>query len=328
MPSRLTIGAHDTGLARAQAEGVGGLLRAAHPDLGVDLELINLHAGSMAMHDDHIAEHRTAIRTLHGLLRKGEIDLAIHRAFDLRGEIPQGLCLAAIPQRRSPYDALLTVDGRSFDELDEGDRVGVVQLRARAQLLDHRDDLRYELIGGDVSRWLLALLDDEVDALVAPNSAVEELGLQERVTELFPPEMMVPAPGSGLLLCLCREDDAQTRSWLEQVHDRAAESEYRAEVDFVRALGSPWESPIGALAQFSPRGVTLVGLVASPDGMDLLRQGLMAEDDAVDLLGDTLAQSMIESGALRVLRGEDEDEDGGDIPGALLGGDADWEDLD
>lgn len=327
MASLLTIGAHDTGLARAQAEGVGALLRSAHPKLGVDLELINLHAGSMALHDDHIAEHRTAIRTLHELLREGEIDLAIHRAFDLRGEIPTGMCLAAIPRRHSPYDALLTIDGRSFDELDEGDRVGVVQLRARAQLLDHRDDLRYELIGGDVSRWLVALLEEEIDALVAPNSAVEELGLQERVSELFPPEMMVPAPGSGLLLCLCREDDGETRSRLEQIHDLAAETEYKAELSFVRALGSPWESPIGALAQRSSRAITLVAVVASPDGMDLLRQGLMAEDGAPDQLGDALAESMAESGAIRLLRGDDDEFDT-EIPGALLGGDAEWEDVD
>lgn len=326
MATILTMGAHDAGLARAQAEAVAASLRACHGDLSVHLELINLHAGQAVLHDDHIAENRTAIRTLHQLLLDGEIDLVVHRAFDLRGNIPTGLCLAAIPPRRSPYDALVAIDGRTFDELQPGERIGVVQLRARAQLMDYRSDLHYELLSGDVSSWLLALLEDRIDALIAPNAAVEELGLQDRVTELFPPEMMVPAPVSGLLLCLCRENDAATRSLIEEIHDLSAESEYKAEIAFVRALGSAWEAPIGALAQSTPRGLALIGMVASADGMDLLRQGLQVDSGPADQLGDALAEAMIEDGARQLLHGDDEDSLG-EIPGALLAGDADWETL-
>jgi hydroxymethylbilane synthase len=323
----LTIGAHDAGLARAQAESVATRLRDSHQGLGIHLELVNLRAGHTPLHDDHIAENRSAIRTLHELLLASRVDLVVHRAFDLRGQVPDGLCLAAVPPRRSPYDAMVTVDGRTFDDLESGERIGVVQLRARAQLIDHRPDLRYELLSGDVSSWLMALLEERIEALIAPNSAVEELGLQDRVTELFPPEMLVPAPGSGLLLCLCREADGATRSLLEQIHDLSAESEYKAEIAFVRALGSAWEAPIGALAQRTPRGLNLIGLVASPDGMDLLRQGLRAESGPADQLGDALAEAMLESGARQLLHGDDE-AIATEIPGALLANEADWENLD
>ena len=327
MATILTMGAHDAGLARAQAEAVAAQLRKCHKDLGVHLELINMRAGQAAMHDDHIAENRTAIHSLHELLSSRRVDLVVHRAFDLRGKVPSGLCLAAIPARRSPYDAMVSVDGRTFDELESGERIGVVQLRARAQLMDYRPDLHYELLSGDVSSWLMALLEERIEALIAPNAAVEELGLQDRVTELFPPEMMVPAPGSGLLLCLCREDDAATRSLVENIHDLAAETEYKAELAFVRALGSPWEAPIGALAQSSPRGLALIGLVASSDGQDMLRQGLRAESGPADQLGDALAEAMLEDGARHLLRGDDERPET-EIPGALLANEADWENLD
>jgi len=323
MPHTLTIGAHDVGLARAQAEWLASLLRERHPNLAVDLELINVKMLESPLHDDHVAENRTAQGALHDALREGEVDIVVHSAFDLRDRLPQDMKLAAVPLRRSPYDSLLCTDGRILDELDEGERVGVVQLRARAQLMGHRPDLEYPIIQGDVGQWLTALLDGEIEALIAPNAALELLGLQERVTELFPPEMLMPAPGSGLLVCLCRQDDKATGKLLAEIHDKAAADEYQAEISFVRALGEDWERPVAALAQRARGGLALMGLVTSPDGASVLRKGIQTDEHGPQELGETLAELLLDAGARRIL---DEDEDGpavDDIAGAIAS-EAEW----
>lgn len=327
MDRTITIGAHSGGLARAQSEHVARLLREAHGKIGVHLELVTPPDSAGDAHDDHIAENRTAIATLHELLRDEEVDLVIHRGFDLRDQIADDLVIAAVPQRDSPFEALLTTHDRALDELEDGARVGVVQLRARAQLLEHRPDLRYELIEGDMGRWLTALIDEEVDALVGPNAAFERLGLQERVTELFPPEMLVPSPCSGILLCVCRADDADTRSLLEKIHHGPSASEYEAEVAFLRGLGGAWEAPVGALAQCFRDDLLILGLVASPDGSQVLRRGIQARLESAADIGDALADLLCEEGAEDLLGILPEDGDGAGLAG-LLTELVDYEELD
>ena len=301
MDRTLTIGAHSGGLARAQSEHVARLVRDAHGKIGVHLELVTPPDSARDAHDDHIAENRTAIATLHTLLRDGDVDLVIHRGFDLRDQLAEDLVLAAVPPRDSPFDALLTTSEQSLDELASGARVGVVQLRARAQLIEHRPDLRFELIEGDIGSWLTALIDEEIDALVGPNAAFERLGLQERVTELFPPEMLVPSPCSGILVCVCRAEDVQTRTRLAKIHHPASASEYEAEVAFLRGLGGHWDAPVGALAQCFRNDLLILGLVASPDGDQVLRRGIQARLENAADIGEALADLMREEGAGELL---------------------------
>lgn len=325
MPRALTIGAHQGGLGRAQAEETAKRLRDEDPSIAIHLELITLPNSETGLHDDHVAENRTAVAHLHERLRAGDLDLVVHRGFDLRSTPLDGLIQAAIPPRGSPYDSLVSPKDLTLDELGAQQRLGVVQLRAKAQLVQYRPDLQYELIRGDVGRWLTAMIDGEIDALVAPNAALEQLGLQERVNELFPPEMVVPAPGSGVLVCLCREDDRETYQRLQTIHHATTELEYAAERAFLEELGAPWEAPIGALAQRVRDEMAILGLVASPDGERVLRRGVQAELDDPRDLGCALAELLMENGATDIL-GLDQTRD--EPFAGLLADATDWDDID
>ncbi len=314
----LTIGVQLSGLARAQAEVVARQLVSRGLSHSVHLEVLTETNPSTAVaHDDHIAENRAKIHHLHGLLLDGEVDVVVHRGFDLRGEIPEGLRLGAVVERTSPYDALIAPDDRCFDELEEGDRVGVVSLRSRGQLLHYRRDLDYELIRGDVSGWLTALIDGRIDALVAPAAALEHLRLQERVTEVFPPEMLLPAPGSGILLCLSREDDDLTRGRLRCLHSAAAAHEYTAECSVMEALGGAWEMPIGILAESVGADLALCGVATSADGQRYVREEHLTDGIDPCRAGSELAALLLDAGVLEVLglpdtpqlEGDREDED-------------------
>jgi hydroxymethylbilane synthase len=302
----LTIGVQLSGLARAQAEVVARRLVERGLSHSVHLEVLTeTNPSTAAAHDDHIAENRAKLAHLHRMLLEAEVDVVVNRGFDLRGEIPEGLRLAAVVPRYNPYDALICPEEICFDELAEGERVGVVQLRSRGQLRNYRPDLEYELIRGDVSDWLTSLIDGRVHALVAPAAALEHLRLQERVCEIFPPELVVPAPGSGVLLCLCREEDRLTRSRLRCLHDVDTAREYTAECSVMEALGGAWEQPLGILAQTVGDELALSGVATSADGQHLCREDHLTDGSDPCRAGAELAALLLEAGALEILGRED-----------------------
>ncbi len=317
MKKTLTIGAPDSDLSRAHAQTVVSRLRSA-VDYAIHLELFDLRSqAENDFHDDHIATNRAVIEALHDQLRDGEVDMVIHTGFDLRGQVHSDFRVAAILQRLSPYDALLSPLEQSLDELEDGTRLGVVQLRARAQLLEHRPDLDVELVAGDVGHWLTALIDGDIEALVAPNAALEQLGLHDRVSEIFPPEMVVPAPCSGVLVCVARADDDQTQQRVKALHHVPTAQEYAAEIAFMEALGGAWQHPVGTLAQSVRDEMAVMGLVASPDGSQILRRGIQAAATDPEAIGETLAELLLEQGAGDLLEGLDGG-DAGSISGLFL----------
>lgn len=298
----MIIGVHGRGLARVQAESLGAELGSSGADYEVRLAILDEIGGSnTALHDDHVAEHRGEIGQLHAKLRAGEIDVVIHRGFDLRGDIPDDLRIGAVLPRQNPYDVLLATDELWLDELDSSHRVGVVQLRARAQLLDYRPDLEWNLVGGDAADWIQALLDGTVHALIAPGAAIEQLQLQERVCEIFPPELLVPAPGSGILVCLIRADDEASRTRLRVLHDQGALVEYTAEVALVEALGGVWEQPIGALARLDGEMLQMSAVVAAADGSTILRDQYVTDADDPHAAGEEFAALLLQAGAAELL---------------------------
>lgn len=308
--SALIIGVHGSGLARSQGESLAADLQSSGVDFDVRLEIVADLGGSRAtLHDDHVAEARGEIERLHSLLRSGEIDVVVHRGFDLRGDVPDDLRIAAVLPRQNPYDVLLAGGDLWLDELDPTHRVGVVQLRARAQLLDYRPELDWNLVSGDATDWLARLVAGELDALIAPGAAIEQLGLQDRVCEIFPPELVVPAPGSGILVCLVRSDDEESRQRLRALHDPDTLLEYVAEVALVEALGGVWEQPIGALARLEDDQLQLSAMVATPDGNRILRDQFVATADDAVLAGEEFAALLLHAGAAELLEGETGDEE-------------------
>jgi hydroxymethylbilane synthase len=317
----MIIGVHGRGLAQSQAESLGDQLAGFGADYEVRYEIIDDLGGTRSpMHDDHVAEHRGEIGQLHSMLRASEIDVVIHRGFDLRGDVPDDLRIGAVLPRQNPYDVLLASEEIWLDELDDSHRVGVVQLRARAQLLDYRPELQWDLISGDAADWLTAMIDGDIDALIAPGAPIEQLGLQERVCEIFPPELLVPAPGSGVLVCLVREQDEENLRRLRLLHDNDTLTEYAAEVSLVEALGGVWEQPIGALARLEDDLIRMSAMVANPDGSRILRDQYVADVDDAEVAGEEFAALLLHAGARELLNvagdaDPERPEFGGELPG-------------
>ncbi len=227
-------------------------------------------------------------------LLDGRADLAVHSLKDLPTELPEGLVLAAVPEREDPRDAVV---GKKLADLPPGAKVGTSSLRRAAQLLKLRPDLQVESIRGNLDTRLRKLDEGQYDAILLAAAGLKRLGWGDRIAEILDPEQMCPAVGQGALAI-------ETRAGFEAVAmlDHAAtHTAVMAERGVLRALGGGCQVPIGAYATVSQGRVRLLAIVAAPDGSQLV--GAQAGGAAAEAaeIGARLAAYLLQRGARQIL---------------------------
>jgi len=261
---KLRIGTRRSRLALAQAEEVAYHLAL----LGVEAELV-----PMATSGDRGEPAEGAPGGVKGLfvveivraLQQGEIDLAVHSAKDLPAEDPQGVVVAAVPERAEPFDVLITREG----ELKSGQTVGTSSLRRQAQIRRARPEVEVRDLRGNVDTRLGKLERGEIDGLVLAAAGLARLGVSPPNAVPFPLDEMVPAPGQGALAVQARGGDRSTLDVAQQLDHERSRVAFQAERDLVRRLGGDCSLPLGAYAEQRENGVRLMAVVIEPDGSDL-----------------------------------------------------------
>jgi len=239
-------------------------------------------------------------------LRAGRVQAAVHSLKDLPTEMPNGLTIGGIPKRAEARDVLVSKGGFNLDSLPAAAVVGTSSLRRAAQILAQRPDLRIESIRGNVETRLRKLMEDQYDAVVFAAAGLLRLGLDAKVGHLMqylPLSVMLPAPGQGALAIQCRADDKETLRLLAAIHDEATALAVTAERAFLSALGGGCSVPVGPYANAAVHGgrwtVSLTGLVAAPDGSNMIR--LYGEGGDAEALGQRLAKDALAQGAATLL---------------------------
>jgi len=236
---------------------------------------------------------------LENALLSGEVHAAVHSLKDLPVEDTAGIVVAAIPERESAFDVLVSANGHTLDSLPESARVGTCSLRRTAQLLARRPNLTILPLRGNVDTRVRKLMDGEYDAIVLAYAGLARLGLQSKITETFPLDVMLPAPGQGALAVQCRADDVETLKLLKAIHDPLTAAAVNAERAFLAGLGGGCSLPVAAFAEKNNGAIILTGAVISPDGKQAIR--LSAVDKEPFELGERLAQLVLERGAAEIL---------------------------
>ena len=192
-------------------------------------------------------------------LQEGEVDLAVHSAKALPSEDPEGVVIAAVPEREKPWDLLITRDGT----LPQGGKVGTVSLRRRGQLLRMRPDVEVVDLRGNVDTRLSKVADGTVDATLLAAAGLSRMGIEPEHAEPLDMEDMVPAPGQACLAIQTREGEEHPVSLLDHEHSRKA---YEAERGVMHLLGGGCALPLGAYAVIRDDLVDLRAVVFEADG--------------------------------------------------------------
>jgi hydroxymethylbilane synthase len=283
-------------------------LRAAFPGLTVELETIKTTGDKILdVPLARVGGKALFVKEIEEALLDRRVDLAVHSMKDVPTDLPVGLDIVAITEREDPLDVLISRTGGRFTDLPRGGRVGTSSLRRQAQLLHHRPDLTIVPLRGNLDTRLRKLDSEGLDAIVLAAAGVKRLGWTDRITEVLSPDICLPAIGQGALGIEMREPRAECREpsaaeiigALDHPETRAA---ILAERAFLRRLEGGCQVPFAAHARISRDRVLIRGLVATPDGKQLVageHHGLLREAEAA---GIALAEDLLGRGAAEILR--------------------------
>ena len=296
----MRIGTRGSELALTQSRFVRSLLGGT--DETIPLEIITTSGDRFAEASlTKIGGKGLFTKEIEDALLDGRVDLAVHSLKDLPTENPPGLVIAALLTREDPRDVLVSRGGLGLAALPSGARVGTSSLRRRSQILARRPDLVVEDLRGNVPTRVKRVEEGRFDAVVVAAAGLLRLGLADRITESIDEEIMLPAPGQGVLGIQTRAGDEAILTAVRRLHDPVAAAEATAERAFLAGLGGGCLVPVGARAHARGDRLQLAGFVGHPSGRPTLRrtvEGPIA--DALEL-GAALAASMLTQGAREIL---------------------------
>jgi len=302
MPYELRIGTRGSQLALFQANWVKDQLVQTHPDLKVTL--IKIKTTGDKIQDAPLAKiggKGLFVKEIEEALLQKRIDLAVHSVKDVPTEFPRGLHLSVITQREDPRDVLISKDERSLKELPQKAKIGTSSLRRQAQLLHFRSDFELVPLRGNLDTRLKKLKTMDLDAIVLALAGVKRLGLEERITEIIPPEISLPAIGQGALGIETRMDDRGVEEQIRFLNDKDSWIAVSAERVFLKKLEGGCQVPIAAFARTVGITLQIDGLVGTIDGKRLVRHHVEGPIEEAESLGIKLAEVLLSQGAKEIL---------------------------
>jgi hydroxymethylbilane synthase len=293
----IRLGTRGSALALAQARSVAQQLQD-----DVELVTITTSGDRASAQGPHPAppeggDKTRFVKEIEEALLAAKIDLAVHSAKDVPGELPEGLVIAGVPLRADPHDALCGAG--SLDALAEGAIVGTASVRRRSQLLALRPDLQILELRGNVDTRLRRLAEGAFHAIVLAQAGLDRLG---RGDEGAPLPELVPAPGQGCLALEARASDAGVAGAAAALTNSGALTCLTAERALVRALEASCRTPIGAHAVTTEEGLRLCAFVGLPDGSHWIRDELEAPAADPATLGAAVGERLLAAGAAELLR--------------------------
>jgi hydroxymethylbilane synthase len=302
----MRIGTRGSALALAQAGHVAELLGSHPPTELVTITTSGDRVGASAKSAGAPTDKSRWVDTIEAALLAGEIDLAVHSAKDVPGELAEGLSLLGAPVRAGAEDVLCGAS--SLEAIPAGASVGTSSVRRVAQLHAAREDLKVVAIGGNVDTRLRRLgagaeqAEDRLHAIVLAHAGLQRLDREHEVGAVLDPARFVPAPGQGVLALEGRTGDSRVEEAVRAITDADAFACLQAERAVARELDASCHTPLGAYA--IPAGCGCLNLrawVGLPDGSAWVSDELLGGFYDPDALGRRVAERMKAAGADELL---------------------------
>ena len=299
---RIRIATRKSALALWQAEHVADLLTDL-PEVDT-VELLPLSTRGDEILDrslQKIGGKGLFIKELEIAMQAGEADIAVHSMKDVPAEMPAGFCLAAMLERANHADALVSPNGEQLSDLPQGALIGSSSLRRQAQLKMMRPDLRIEPLRGNVNTRLAKLDNGDYDAIILAAAGLERLKFDDRISQAFIPDEMLPAAAQGVVGIECLEEATELRTVLAQLNHGTSVQTTLAERAIARVLEASCQSPVATYAVIDEDLLTVTALVAMPDGSESIRDSVSGKAADAEALGEQLAARLLDSGAAELL---------------------------
>ena len=299
----LRIGTRGSALARWQANHVREALGTT---CGVESEIVVVKTSGdkTSAPVEQIGVIGVFTKELEDALLDGRADLAVHSMKDVPTEFSELCRVATVFEREDPRDALVSFRGETLENLPRGARIGTSSLRRAAQLRQFRSDFQIIEIRGNVDTRLRKLAEGEYDAVVLAKAGIVRLGHASRVTEVLPPEIVLPAVGQGALGVEFMASREKEFRLVDQLIDRNTMLAVKAERALLADIQGGCRLPLGAWARLEAGEMVIDACVLAADGTESIRRRRKKvchnERDA-ETLGKEVAGELLGAGAERLL---------------------------
>jgi len=278
----IRVGCRGTDFCKAQTAAVLKRIHAARPDL--EFEYVNVPGNG---DESPILD----------ALAAGVCDLHVRGMRDVPLELPEGVVIAACTERTDPFDVLVAREGALLEDLAEGAKLGVESSRVSVQIGSFRDDLKIERLDGTVDQLLGYLNSGKLAAFIVAAEDVETLGWEDAVTEVFPPDILLPAAGQGSFGLLTRQEDEATTALMRDVDHVVTRQVVNAERAFLRELNVKIADPVAVHGSFDGETLVLEALLGDEVSGAILRDDLDGDPAEEEALGIRLAKLFVADGA-------------------------------
>ena len=233
-------------------------------------------------------------------LHAQECDIAVHSFKDLP-TAPDERFHLIVPKREDNREALIARDGLTLDELPQGAKVGTSAPRRISQLKALRPDLDIRPLRGNIETRMSYVTDGELDAVMLAYAGLVRAGYADRATQVFSPDVLMPAPAQGALAVETNAEDAELVNAINCIADAKAGLQAAGERAILRRLEAGCTAPVAATSVIDEDIITVHGGVFALDGS---RQAVASETGPLENayeIGVKVAEALIEQGAFEII---------------------------
>ena len=256
MESRvIRIGSRESLLAQAQTD----MVIAELGDLGYECEKVLFKTTGDKMLDRPLRDFggkAVFVTEIEDSLLAGDVDIAVHSAKDMPGELADGLGIAACLPREDVHDVLVTRKSTAREDIHV---LGTSSLRRQCQVSRYLSDVEVKDLRGTVPTRIRKLKEGEYDAIILAAAGIRRLGIDEDPElnyEYIDFDDSIPAAGQGIIAIESRDSG--------EIHDIAAKlnrpdsmTRLMTERKFMRVIGADCHDAVAAYSELSGGDIKL-----------------------------------------------------------------------
>lgn len=264
--NKIIIGTRGSILAMAQTELVVKMLKEKFPEKDFEIKVI-VTTGDKDMRtnwgDKNVSLKSFFTKEIEKELLEKDIDLAVHSMKDMPAVSPEGLICGAVPIREDNRDVFVSKSGKKLSELPKNPIIGTSSLRRAVMVKDMRPDAEIKPIRGNIHTRLKKLEEEDFDGIVLAAAGLIRVGLQDKITQFFTKDEIMPAPAQGALCVQCREDDKEILEILEKIADKNTTEVVAVEREFSKIFDGGCHTPMGCAAEITGDEIVIKGIYYS-----------------------------------------------------------------
>ncbi len=300
---KLIIGSRGSGLALWQANWIKSQLEELHAGLQVEITIIKTSGDKIQ--DVPLAKiggKGLFVKEIEEALLSRDVDIAVHSMKDVPMKLPYELEISVVTKRESPFDALISKGNIQLADLPKNAKIGTGSLRRNSQLLKYRPDLEIVPLRGNIDTRIKKLDSEGLDAIILAAAGLLRMGWADKIAQVIPVEIILPAMGQGTVGIETRKHDPNVLEAIMALDHEETHLALDAERAFVDVLEGGCQVPIGAYATLDEKTITLSGLVASLDGKTIYKASKQRPLAEAKQLGQELGKEILAMGADKILK--------------------------